>query len=536
MGNSLRKKEPGSLDSVESQRRNIIVTIDKIKPPLTKEQRQSFQQIVDMVLKYGSNAEKLKTLCDLEQFAKMPDFSKFIDACKLFVERTGENVHRGTYAFFDYCVRKSSDKELPVKEEVSIIADIINEMGKECDPVDRARAPIVFSNLFIHHSSGFDLTNLPTLKSIVQESVNNYLLGSLYLSSAISERFGPSSFNKLKIPMLDAYRVLANNDFKAIDRLKPLVRRSDFSISEVENLFLNLKTLALTSPEQLDEALGGAALGVNRLTQTGIVHAKTLVASLEVKDANLETYINFAYALDVLGEGKTKELYKEYGITYFLRYGKKTLEELYQTYKNPVPKGKLPDKPVLLVVFNKNDYNGAFYSEGREIDEFAKVYRVHIFETDSENGFYNSIEKIGRQGGVDVLIIGGHGEESHVLLGTPRNIRSDDHILDLSDEAEIEEHRLSNWMTPRSKLILASCSTGKNEKAIAAMFSRILGVERVFAPREPSSKTFYQLGKDGLIEDVTYEVVTSSEPEGAEFRKGVMGLVPHKTSKKNKPA
>ena len=266
-------------------------------------------------------------------------------------------------------------------------------------------------------------------------------------------------------------------------------------------------------------------LGIASQTKLDLEKTASFIKRLSIKNIDdIETLLNFGWALATIGEEKTRALYYDFGIEYFYRYTKKTLEELYKSrnahYKE--------DRSVVLAVFNKNDHNGAFYREGEELEKLTKFYKVIIIETDIEDGFYKAIEKTGKiEGGIDVLIVGGHGSPDRLILGNEKGL-SEAAYLDLTDEQEIKERALKKWMRPSSKAILIGCSTGKDEKSIAAMNSRTLGIEETYAPRDKSSKTNYHLKKSGELENVTYDV------EAGLFRQGwffgpTMDIIPKRS-------
>lgn len=230
--------------------------------------------------------------------------------------------------------------------------------------------------------------------------------------------------------------------------------------------------------------------------------ARALLASLGMRD-DASTRLNFAYGIAAVGERATAELHTRLGIDYFMRYSPRMLQAVYGTLQ-----AEQSDRPLLVIAFNKNDWNGAFYREGLLLDPLLRAYRPLLFETDSEGNYYSRIGEVaGRYGRISTLLIGGHGEAGAIQLGDA----SETGRIDLSDHDELLA--LRDHFASRPLIILVSCSTGESEKGIGAEISRDLGA-RLFAPVTPSSGTTYNLYSDGTIMSVTYNVETRSFVNG----------------------
>ncbi|MBS3067712.1 hypothetical protein J4450_03350 [Candidatus Micrarchaeota archaeon] len=223
--------------------------------------------------------------------------------------------------------------------------------------------------------------------------------------------------------------------------------------------------------------------------------AKEFAKSTEAEYENPAFVLNFYYGGTNIGDIKAKELHNALGLEYFARYTVKTLDEVHQNLGSTANK-----KPVLLVVFNKNDHNGAFYSEGTKLEALTKYYKLLIAEAENEHEFYSKISSIEKKyGKIDTLIIGGHGEADSILLGMDK----EEGRIDLTDEEEISQ--LQGHFISKPTIILVACSTGRNEGSIGALLSRALKAD-LFAPTRESSETNYHLDAIGKIVDVTYSV------------------------------
>ena len=214
------------------------------------------------------------------------------------------------------------------------------------------------------------------------------------------------------------------------------------------------------------------------------------------EDGNEVNALNFAYAVSAIGESATRDLHNSLGIRFFMRYSRSALIEVQANLH-------LSDgRPLLLAAFNKNDWNSAFYREGMGLDPLLRHYRLIIVEVDSETQFYGRVRTLsGSHGRISAMVIGGHGLPDSILLGA----QSETGRLDTTDGTELQAIRDS--FVARPTVVLISCSTGENEKAVGAVIANSWGAE-VFAPVTPSSRTTFHLSSAGSIDRVSYDVET----------------------------
>ena|GEM_PF-6379236 len=220
---------------------------------------------------------------------------------------------------------------------------------------------------------------------------------------------------------------------------------------------------------------------------------RRLASSVGAHADDREICINFAYALDKLGEEKTKELYLRFGIEYFARYPPEYLKKMLEG-------GIDPSLPLLIVAYNKNDWNGAFYDNFDSMHFLQNHYRMLVVEMETELEFYGQLSKIEQDHGkIDTLIIGGHGSEGSISLGM-----GPEEIYDLTFEDLREMRKYKYLFKEKPTVILQSCSTGKDESAIGARISRIWDA-KLFAPKEPTSVKEIRVDKEtGEISEVIY--------------------------------
>ena len=210
---------------------------------------------------------------------------------------------------------------------------------------------------------------------------------------------------------------------------------------------------------------------------------------------DFEIQLNLAFAVNAIGEEKTRELHEKYGIIYFGRYDKMILEEL----DNAADPEYKKDKPVMLAVYNKNDWNGAFYRARSEVGKLKEPYKMLLYEVSDEDGFRNALKETYKtHGKIDLLLIGGHGEPDKIALG---DYNSDFYQINTSDGEGLKNLRY--LFGEDLKIILISCSTGNNVDSIGAMLSKIWGAE-VWAPVDPSVIPFFSYDEDGKMEEMEY--------------------------------
>ncbi|MBU1953688.1 hypothetical protein KKH03_01810 [Patescibacteria group bacterium] len=209
--------------------------------------------------------------------------------------------------------------------------------------------------------------------------------------------------------------------------------------------------------------------------------AYKLACSLQAPCNDPVVYLNFAYGIDVFGEDKVKKLYQQFGIRYFSRYKPEILEEMLS--------GKPSSKPPLLAVFTIADWNGAF-THPRFLESLSENFNLTIIETGSEE---EVLQRLGvmRSG---VAIISAHGFDKSIHLGAGASEKA---YIDLNDESDFKKLSSSPPL-----MILNSCSTGKDEKSIGAMLSKVLGTT-VYAPTISTGMARIII-KGGKVVDVEY--------------------------------
>ncbi|MBD3398559.1 hypothetical protein GF412_04945 [Candidatus Micrarchaeota archaeon] len=244
-------------------------------------------------------------------------------------------------------------------------------------------------------------------------------------------------------------------------------------------------------------------------------HARHIAKESGAGYKNPEICLNFAYAVETIGEKRTILLHKEYGLEYFGRYPEELLINLffsdYPHYKK--------NSPIAFVIYNKHDWNGAFYSDAKILLQLLKSHKIFLIEVNRDNEIperirhflsphKNSFGRFSLGGTINALLIGGHGSTRGISLGSSEGGRAN---ITSSDMKMFS--RLKRYFAKNPTVILVSCSTGRNEYSIGARISRVLGAE-LFAPKKDGNISSIKIGPKGEILDVDYTVSSNKFESG----------------------
>ena len=216
---------------------------------------------------------------------------------------------------------------------------------------------------------------------------------------------------------------------------------------------------------------------------------------LEKHDKPLYFLIDYAYAFSLFDEHYIKFFNSAFNIDHFLRYNKEILQHLLETFSEP-----LENKPLAVVILQKEDYNGVLYKFAKVLSKLINNYKLLIYEVSNEDEFYKRLNEVYEDfGKINILIIGGHGNEEHIAFSFKAKEKEK---LDKSDKKEIEP--LKNIFHENSLIILFSCSTGKGENSIGELLSKTLNV-KVFAPSKDVRSMDFMLDENGKVVGVIYD-------------------------------
>nr|AIF06754.1 hypothetical protein [uncultured marine group II/III euryarchaeote KM3_195_B08] len=294
------------------------------------------------------------------------------------------------------------------------------------------------------------------------------------------------------------------------------------------------------SPQRVMMAFGKGLEYLKTIPKAKNVELKIMRLFLQInkdpklQSLTLEERMNVAYGRLILGTENAEKLRTKRGITYFMRYSPQQLEsQMYQIDRTYKPKYTSRDelrlqqtRPTVLVVFNKHDNSGSFYFQSKSFRDLSKKFKVVIYETDNEQGFYNAVRNTHKtHGKITHLMIGGHGTHDKIVFGRKKkgesNEEAEKKTLDLTDIAELR--KLSKYLEG-VRIILEACSTGgkrtpgKGEKSInrskhnmRTALKTALKAVKVFAPKKDSmGAKRYEIITDGgeiTIDKVVFELM-----------------------------
>jgi hypothetical protein len=167
-------------------------------------------------------------------------------------------------------------------------------------------------------------------------------------------------------------------------------------------------------------------------------------------------------------------------------------------------------RPLAVIVYPKKDGRGAF--ENNQIEELIKRgYRVVYFEAKTDKEAFDALIAATAARPADLLVIGGHGDRTHLALGADdpakSEIENEENYIDLSDEEKMKKNNLSERLAKRSVIILESCSTGEGKEGannVANLLRKIFPHSMVFAPVTPTSVVHYNYDENERIIGITY--------------------------------
>jgi hypothetical protein len=190
--------------------------------------------------------------------------------------------------------------------------------------------------------------------------------------------------------------------------------------------------------------------------------------------------------LEEAKKGTTLFLYREFGILDFGRYPSalllKQVEEVEDT-----------SKPWGVIMYPRNDWNGAFYADKDAFEELLTSvkgeFSLRVVECEGKRDVARNLIKLDRKYNpsdgsghkVSLAIIGGHGTENTIRFGGD----DDRHVLRTEDLLGKGTAKASQFFEVNPTIILVSCSTGA-EKGIGQELSEKFGA-KVIAPKIPTN-------------------------------------------------
>ncbi|HLD59822.1 MAG TPA: hypothetical protein VI912_02435 [Candidatus Bilamarchaeaceae archaeon] len=344
----------------------------------------------------------------------------------------------------------------------------------------------------------------------IEFQINDALKSFLKNERLTLDVIDPKIAQRIRSMVLSVAKKAGKDKKKALADLNIILNSKDFNPINLGSLELLVKESNKDDISELLKSTSGMlSVGIDemKLAFNNIAfnyeNTKKWMAEKGIKEQDIRRVINFSYALQVIGEKKTYDLYKRSNVEYFGRYTKPVLEEAHKCLDPGYRKGE----PVLFAAFAKSDWNGAFYRSGeKSLSGLLKYYRISLVETGNEKEFYDFVRSTGETyGKIELSVVGGHGTESSVELGGKDEEESS---LDLLDRTDLQN--LKSYFVEKPTFVFNSCSTGKRTDGIAALFSDVFNAA-FFAPVYPSAGFRYTLDGDGKLLNVEYTVVSATE-------------------------
>ncbi len=175
--------------------------------------------------------------------------------------------------------------------------------------------------------------------------------------------------------------------------------------------------------------------------------------------------------------GISRILRDNFGIENFGRYSPEMLISQYEGFEDT-------EHPYGIILFPKDDHNGAFYRDRRILDNMWRQlhdkFNVRILEAKSKIDIAKLLLRLNSRYGkyhkISFAIVGGHGTKKNIQFGPPDSPRN---FLDIKDLASRGVKRTAVvFFEPNPTIILNSCSTGADD-AIGQKMSELMGEESV---------------------------------------------------------
>ena len=199
--------------------------------------------------------------------------------------------------------------------------------------------------------------------------------------------------------------------------------------------------------------------------------------------------------LESTKQGCVKFLYDKFGIADFSRYPSAILLDMVENYENK-------EKPYGMIIFPRNDWNGAFYHNHDILkqlhDQLNGEFLLRIAECENKTDIAKTLVKLdklynpadGSGHRMSLLILGGHGQKDNIRFGG----QDEKHSLHIEDLMGRGVKKTTKFFEANPTIILNSCSTGV-ESGIGQELSEMLGA-KVIAPKIPTSLSGIYATKD----------------------------------------
>ncbi len=120
-------------------------------------------------------------------------------------------------------------------------------------------------------------------------------------------------------------------------------------------------------------------------------------------------------------------------------------------------------RPVVVVAMAREDHNGAFTGITRNLAGLGEQFRLALYEASSVEELGASIAEATRRQPAEVVIIGGHGTQSSLRLGSKSEV---DGLLEVGALTRLRSFGLQGAVAHGGEVSLVSCSSGVGEEMV----------------------------------------------------------------------
>lgn len=190
-----------------------------------------------------------------------------------------------------------------------------------------------------------------------------------------------------------------------------------------------------------------------------------LIKYITVPEVSFDEWITLTLNYDFVTTNGNASLFNRYGISHFERYDQGVLDRVADREIDN------PNKPVAVMVYNKNDWNDAFRNDIQRqmFREVGAHHAVGLYETVDDTGMFAALDDVGKEATIDLAVFGTHGSPVSMILGyspCKDNIDEETGIVacgeesyyDLSDVSDLALR--AGYFSPDAIVILDACSTG----------------------------------------------------------------------------
>ena len=327
----------------------------------------------------------------------------------------------------------------------------------------------------------------------------------------------------------DIFKAVPDSHRKDGEIISAMVKYRAAEIGSLPEAFRHNKTIALAAVSNDGDALSDLPTALRDSKEIVLAAVKQDGGNLKYASKRLRSdpdFQNLCFAASPLSikfminpsqrlRGACAEIRHQLdglNLSHYQRLSKLNLQEirtLIKTRENFIPN---EHKPLALIAYAK-EFSGNVADNNRIGELMRKGYQVVVYEAATDRELYRAIEAIGRKQTIDLLVIGGHGNQTKLCLnsieGKEEETRkqSEEYFLDTEDRKEIEALSLQKYLNKNSILILESCATGKggkDENNLANMLAAVFPWTTVLAPSNKLGYVHHYVYQDNKAIGVSY--------------------------------